>query len=236
MCKKQTSVSHSSTESEVVSLDASSSLSQSMGFVLLKYPTLPHTAQLRETCATKSNQENAPTPARRNRYDLELIIQCGSGHHKLETCIEVVFQPWVTSPTEQPDDVSIPVGAEQVAFGAQLQVDDARRVEVPVRRFAIVFRHRSIGSPGDLEGDVDGSFASGEEEVFEVSAIEMVPPVRPSVASMRAGFVGLDDWNLEELFSPWVIDAFGSKILVGIIPCGNKVGVGRVSAWSGTRE
>ena len=82
-----------------------------------------------------------------------------------------------------------------------------------------------------------GSFASGDEEVFEVPAVEMVPPVRPSAALLRAGFTGLDDWNLEELFfAPWVIDAFGSKILVGIIPRGNKVGVGRDSAWSGTRE
>ena len=116
---------------------------------------------------------------------------------------EVVFQTWATSPTQQPDDVSIPVGAaaEQIAHGAHLQVDDAHRVEVPVRRFAIGSDTDSIGSPGDLEGDVDGSFASGDEEVFEVPVVEMVPPVRPSAATMRACFMGLDDWNLEELFS-----------------------------------
>ena len=28
-----------------------------------------------------------------------------------------------------------------------------------------------------------------------------VPPVRPSVAVMRRGFVALDDWDLEEVFS-----------------------------------
>ena len=67
--------------------------------------------------------------------------------------------------------------------------------------FAIGSDTDSIGSPGDLEGDVDGSFASGDEEVFEVPAVEMVPPVRPSAALMRASFMGLDEWNLEELFS-----------------------------------
>ena len=33
-----------------------------------------------------------------------------------------------------------------------------------------------------------------------------------------------------------VTDAFGSKVLVRIMPHGNKVVVGRDSAWSGTRE
>ena len=59
-----------------------------------------------------------------------------------------------------------------------------------MRRFAIFSDTDSIGSPGDLEGDVDGSFASGDEEAFEVPA----------------GRFRLDDCNLEELVS---------KILVG---------------------
>ena len=90
--------------------------------------------------------------------------------------------------------------------------------------------------PGDLEGDVDGSFASGDEEVLEVPVVEMVPPVRASGASMRAGFVGLDDWNLEELFSHRGSLMRSVPRFLWIFPRGNKVGVGRDSAWSGTRE
>ena len=36
---------------------------------------------------------------------------------------------------------------------------------------------------------------------MEVPVVEMVPPVRPTSAVLRAAFVGLDEWNLEEVFS-----------------------------------
>ena len=83
-----------------------------------------------------------------------------------------------------------PSQSERNKCGAELQLLTPVGLEVPVRRFAIGSDTDSIGSP-DLEGDVDGSFASGDEEVFEVPANEMVPPVRPSVASMRAGWIHL---------------------------------------------
>ena len=31
--------------------------------------------------------------------------------------------------------------------------------------------------------------------------VEMVPPVRPSAAALRAGFAALDEWQLEEVFA-----------------------------------
>ena len=50
------------------------------------------------------------------------------------------------------------------------------------------------------EFEEEGSNASGEEDV-EVPIVEEVPPVRPSVRVLRAGFELLDQWNLSELFS-----------------------------------
>ena len=66
MCKKQTSVSHSSTESEVISLDASLRLD---GFPALDlWDLVIEVLNLvsRETGAALGNQENAPTPERGN--------------------------------------------------------------------------------------------------------------------------------------------------------------------------
>ena len=61
MCKKQTSVSHSSTESEVISSDAGLRMD---GIPALDLWDL--VIEVRKTCAAMSNQENAPTPERRN--------------------------------------------------------------------------------------------------------------------------------------------------------------------------
>ena len=36
---------------------------------------------------------------------------------------------------------------------------------------------------------------------MEVPVVEMVPFVSPTAAVLRAAFVGLDEWNLEEVFS-----------------------------------
>ena len=60
------------------------------------------------------------------------------------------------------------------------------------------------------------------DENEEVPVVEMVPPVGPSVAMLRAGFVGLDEWNLEEVFS----HACGPEILVGVFPRCTEIGIG----------
>ena len=52
-----------------------------------------------------------------------------------------------------------------------------------------------------MEDDgLEGSSASGDEEL-EVPIVEMMPPVRPSAAIQRAGFVDFDHWDLGETFS-----------------------------------
>ena len=58
---------------------------------------------------------------------------------------------------------------------------------------------------------------SGDDEFGEFPVMVEVHPVRLSVAVMRRGFVLLDDWDLEEVFS-----RRGSLIF----PSGNQVGVG----------
>ena len=58
----------------------------------------------------------------------------------------------------------------------------------------------SMDSDPDRADVLEGSVASGVEQV-EVPVGEMVAPVRPSVASQRAGFVFLDHWDLGETFA-----------------------------------
>ena len=113
---------------------------------------------------------------------------------------EVAFQPWATSPQ------SSHVMSRSLSERNKFRLDPSCRLMTPVglRKFGdspLVPTPTAWVPPGDLEGDVDGSFVSGDEEVFEVPAVEMVPPVRPSAALMRASFMGLDEWNLEEMFS-----------------------------------
>ena len=72
MCKKQTSVSHISTESEIISLDAGLRLDGIPALDLWDLIVLVS----RETCATTSNQEkrtNTRTKKHPNRDDLKLI-------------------------------------------------------------------------------------------------------------------------------------------------------------------
>ena len=78
MCKKQTSVSHSSTESEVIFLVAHGwySRSRSVGFWSLKYCTLPKTHQYRETCCATgldAKHTNTKTKNHTNRDDIEFF-------------------------------------------------------------------------------------------------------------------------------------------------------------------
>ena len=68
MCKKQTSVSLGSTESEVISLDASLRMDGIFALDLwsLKYCILPKPNQHRETCSATKTKGNTPTSKRRD--------------------------------------------------------------------------------------------------------------------------------------------------------------------------
>ena len=59
----------------------------------------------------------------------------------------------------------------------------------------------SLPSQADSGFRGQGSDASGNDEFGKLPVMVEVPPVRPSVAVMRRGFVALDDWDLEEVFS-----------------------------------
>ena len=82
----------------------------------------------------------------------------------------------------------------------------------------------SLPSQADSGFRGQGSDASGNDEFGELPVMAEVPPVRPSVAVMRRGFVALDDWDLEEVFSHR--DAVCAQILMEIFPSGNQAGLG----------
>ena len=109
--------------------------------------------QIESVLVPLSNKKKGLVPLQRRRVSQlarpsrRLVLVSGERPNVSQ---EVVLQFGATSPTEQPHDVSIPVAAEQVPFGPELQVDDARRVEV-VRRFAIGSDTDSIGSPGERD-------------------------------------------------------------------------------------
>ena len=83
-----------------------------------------------------------------------------------------------------------------------------------------------------LFSQADSGFrASGDDEFGELPAMAEVPPVRPSVAVMRRGFVALDDWDLEEVFScrgslMILVGSFrvATKLVLDEIVQGNEVG------------
>ena len=58
--------------------------------------------------------------------------------------------------------------------------------------------------------------------------VEMVPLVRPSAAVLRAAFVGLDEWNLEEVFSHrGVVMHVVPRFLWGFFRVAMKLGIRR---------
>ena len=92
-----------------------------------------------------------------------------------------------------------------------------------VRRFDISSDTASIQSRDQEEA---GSVASGDENV-EVPVVEMVPPVSPTAAVLRAAFVGLGEWNLEEVSSHrGAVMHVCPEILMGVFPRCNEISIG----------
>ena len=88
-----------------------------------------------------------------------------------------------------------------------------------------------------MEDDgLEGSSASRDEEL-EVPIVEMVPPVRPSAAIQRAGFVDLDNWDLGETFSQrGILMRSVPRFLWGSCRVVFKNGARGNLAWSGEKE
>ena len=59
----------------------------------------------------------------------------------------------------------------------------------------------SVGCDPHSDSEAGSSFVSEEEEEVEVPVVAGLPPLRPSVASMRSGFAQVDRWNVQEVFA-----------------------------------
>ena len=100
ICKKQTSVSHSSTEAEIISLDAVVRMDgiPTLEDWLLKCFILPPTenrdtkSQRRETCSSTDRQTNTPTPKPRFSYRTK-ILSCPLSIMSPQTWNLIAVQP-----------------------------------------------------------------------------------------------------------------------------------------------
>ena len=100
ICKKQTSVSHSSTEAEIISLDAVVRMDgiPTLDHWLLKCFILPPTenrdtkSQRRETCSSTDRQTNTPTPKPRFSYRTK-ILSCPMSIMSPQTWNLIAVQP-----------------------------------------------------------------------------------------------------------------------------------------------